>query len=164
MAKKVPGFMFFSYREAAYINQILVTQESYQRVITDAAREVASYFNVPFSPPSPLGQQQKLFVRLHNPDKQSLDAIINGIRNFIKDDFTIVFNVPELIQSVHTAVDLLNIFFGIVAVITVVLCFFGLWLSFDANVRENSWEFGVLRAIGLSSGQVIRVYIYEGSS
>jgi ABC-type antimicrobial peptide transport system permease subunit len=31
-----------------------------------------------------------------------------------------------------------------------VLCFFILWLSFTANIHENAWEFGVLRAIGLN--------------
>lgn len=36
------------------------------------------------------------------------------------------------------------------AAIAVFLCFFLLWLSFTANVRENAWEFGVLRAVGLS--------------
>ena len=30
------------------------------------------------------------------------------------------------------------------------MCFFLLWLSFTANVEENAFEFGVLRAIGLN--------------
>jgi ABC-type lipoprotein release transport system permease subunit len=46
-------------------------------------------------------------------------------------------------------------------VIAVILCFFVLWLSFIANVKENSWEFGVLRAVGLNVSKVIRMYIYE---
>jgi len=29
---------------------------------------------------------------------------------------------------------------------------------------KNAWEFGVLRAIGMTSWQVIRVYIYEAMS
>jgi ABC-type antimicrobial peptide transport system permease subunit len=37
-----------------------------------------------------------------------------------------------------------------VAFIAVVLSFFILWLSFTANIRENSWEFGVLRSLGLT--------------
>ncbi len=41
------------------------------------------------------------------------------------------------------------------------LSFFLLWLSFDANVRENSWEFGVLRALGIAAGGVTRSYVYE---
>lgn len=41
------------------------------------------------------------------------------------------------------------------------LTFFASWMSFNANVRENSREFGVLRALGLNVGQVLRVYVYE---
>jgi len=48
-----------------------------------------------------------------------------------------------------------------VGIISTILCFYVLWLSFTANVRENSWEFGVLRALGLSGTRVIRLYIYE---
>lgn len=48
-----------------------------------------------------------------------------------------------------------------VALINSLLAFFLLWISFDANVRFNGWEVGVLRSIGVSSSQVIRVYIYE---
>jgi ABC-type antimicrobial peptide transport system permease subunit len=64
-----------------------------------------------------------------------------------------------LLHSV--AVDIMLLFFNIVSVIASVLCFFVLWLSFTSNIYENAWEFGVLRAIGLSANQVIRVYIYE---
>lgn len=50
------------------------------------------------------------------------------------------------------------------AVIAVVLSFFILWLSFTANIRENAWELGVLRSLGLTSAQVIRVYVHEALS
>jgi ABC-type antimicrobial peptide transport system permease subunit len=39
-----------------------------------------------------------------------------------------------------------------------------LLVSFTSNITENAWEFGVLRAVGLTSFQVIRVYIYEAMS
>jgi len=72
-----------------------------------------------------------------------------------------VFDTTQLLDATKVAVDMLVLFFNIVAAIAVFLCFFLLWLSFTANVRENAWEFGVLRAVGLSGGQVIRAYIYE---
>ncbi len=45
-----------------------------------------------------------------------------------------------------------------------ILAFFILWLSFTANVNENAWEFGVLRALGLNSFQVVMLYVYESVS
>ena len=86
---------------------------------------------------------------------------MNGLRNFISDSFTIVLDTIDLLSTTNVATVLLLLFFNVVAIIAATLCFFVLWLSFTANIKENSWEFGVLRAIGLSAAQVIRVYIYE---
>lgn len=55
----------------------------------------------------------------------------------------------------------LNGYFTFVAALCCVLCFFAAYLSFMANVAENSVEFGVLRSLGLSTRQVQRVYVYE---
>ena len=41
------------------------------------------------------------------------------------------------------------LFFYIVAALAAVLCFFMLYITFEATVRDNAWEFGVLRALGL---------------
>mmetsp|Transcript_8440 Transcript_8440/g.730 ORF Transcript_8440/g.730 Transcript_8440/m.730 type:complete len:88 (-) Transcript_8440:183-446(-) len=49
----------------------------------------------------------------------------------------------------------------IVSVIAMILSFFLILVSFIANIKESSWEFGVLRAIGLNKNEITRVYIYE---
>jgi len=51
----------------------------------------------------------------------------------------------------------LLIFVVIVAIIGVIFSFFVLFLSSVANIRENSWEFGVLRALGLSVSHEILI-------
>jgi ABC-type antimicrobial peptide transport system permease subunit len=55
----------------------------------------------------------------------------------------------------------MEMFFLFVGALALVLAFFLLWTSFSSNVRENSWEYGVLRAIGLTDYQCMRIYIYE---
>jgi ABC-type antimicrobial peptide transport system permease subunit len=54
-----------------------------------------------------------------------------------------------------------EIFIGIVGVISLTLSFFLLLISTTANIKENLWEFGVLRAIGLTMEQSKRVFMYE---
>jgi len=68
------------------------------------------------------------------------------------------------LNSTQIAVDMLDMFFYTVAILSIILCFLVLWLSFTANVNENSWEFGVLRSIGLTAFKVIRMYVYEAIS
>eukprot|EP00732_Lithocolla_globosa_P001122 Lithocolla_globosa_v1_NODE_510_length_3870_cov_6.511402.p1 type:complete len:1224 gc:universal NODE_510_length_3870_cov_6.511402:190-3861(+) len=86
-----------------------------------------------------------------------LAAIVNSVDGQ-------VFNVLDQVAQTTRASQLIIFFFDIVAIVGLIFCFFVLWLSFTANVRENSWEYGVLRALGLTSGSVLRLYIYEALS
>jgi ABC-type antimicrobial peptide transport system permease subunit len=45
--------------------------------------------------------------------------------------------------------------------IALILSFFLLLISTTSNIKENVWEFGVLRAMGLTKSQSKRVYMYE---
>jgi len=50
-----------------------------------------------------------------------------------------------MLDKVSSNLDLFTIFLIIVSVITIVLAFFLLLLSNVSNIRENVWEFGILR-------------------
>eukprot|EP01117_Protostelium_nocturnum_P011015 TRINITY_DN3998_c0_g1_i1.p1 TRINITY_DN3998_c0_g1~~TRINITY_DN3998_c0_g1_i1.p1 ORF type:complete len:209 (+),score=43.24 TRINITY_DN3998_c0_g1_i1:284-910(+) len=113
-------------------------------------------------PMQPSSNKQTLRVKLRsNPSEDEREYIVNGLRNFVKDSTTQIIDTKNVLDTTKVAVTLLNLFFYIVSVIAVSLCFLVLWLSFTANVNENAWEFGVLRAIGLDSFAVIRMYVYE---
>ena len=51
-----------------------------------------------------------------------------------------------------------------VAIISVVIAFFLLLISTSQNVKENMWEFGVLRSIGVRKDEIQRVYVYEAAA
>lgn len=55
----------------------------------------------------------------------------------------------------------LELFSLILTVIALVLSFFLILITFASNIRENAWEFGVLRAIGISQSEITRCYLYE---
>lgn len=97
---------------------------------------------------------------------QSLSAdrrafITNGLRSYFKDDLTFLLDRKLLHDSVISNLAMFEIFVGIVGVIALTLSFFLLLISTTANIKENLWEFGVLRAIGLTKEQSKRVFMYE---
>jgi ABC-type antimicrobial peptide transport system permease subunit len=55
----------------------------------------------------------------------------------------------------------MQLFVTIVGIIALTLSFFLLLISTTANIKENLWEFGVLRAVGLTQKQSRRVFMYE---
>jgi ABC-type lipoprotein release transport system permease subunit len=157
---KLPGFFFSSYKQTASIAPLLVSMESF-----DYLRRVShkhSYLaNDTLSDDIP---KRALFVRLKDTaDSSTRELIGNGLRNYVSNDLIQVIDSQKLVVAISSAVWVLYIFSNIVAVLVQLLCFFTLLVSFTSNINENSWEFGVLRAIGLSSFQVIRLYIYEAS-
>lgn len=72
-----------------------------------------------------------------------------------------VLDVHKLEQSVQTTLSLFQIFIICVGAVAFCIAFFMLLISTTSNIKENFWEFGVLRAIGLRKDQIIRIYLYE---
>lgn len=85
----------------------------------------------------------------------------NGLRNLFDDVKTTLTDTNTIIESSRDATYLLNLFAIMISLVAIILSFFLILVSFTANIKDNSWEFGVLRAIGLTINQLSRIYIYE---
>lgn len=158
MLESLEGFSFSRYKSMEYASTLLVTMDAYQRLLEDAlaASRVAGV-TLPASP-----AKQRLLVRLA-PDATDAEReqLMNALHVHITNDLTTVSDTKGMMKTTDSTLAMLNIFFLVVAVIAGLLCFFVLWLSFTANVNENSWEFAVLRSVGITAARVIALYVYE---
>jgi len=103
-----------------------------------------------------------LFINLNKSiSKDERGVVTNGIRAFFKDDLTLLLDKKEISESLQSSLDLMQIFVTIIGFICLTLSFFLLLISTTANIKENLWELGVLRAVGLSQDQSRRVFMYE---
>eukprot|EP00698_Gefionella_okellyi_P021275 TRINITY_DN6854_c0_g1_i3.p1 TRINITY_DN6854_c0_g1~~TRINITY_DN6854_c0_g1_i3.p1 ORF type:complete len:1058 (+),score=247.33 TRINITY_DN6854_c0_g1_i3:1039-4212(+) len=160
---KLGGFGFSSYSLLSPRTPVLVNMAQYLRILktVDEMREFPTmqYVNQTSIP------KERLLLRmkpgLSANDRQLLIAALSSL---LPEDSASVTDTLVQVESTNSSFALLNYFFILVAVIATALSFFILWLSFTANIRENSWEFGVLRSLGLSAGQVVRTYVYEALS
>lgn len=50
---------------------------------------------------------------------------------------------------------------GIIGAIALVLAVFLLVVSTTANIKDRVWEYGVLRAMGITKAQGLRLSFYE---
>jgi ABC-type antimicrobial peptide transport system permease subunit len=73
----------------------------------------------------------------------------------------ILFDLKSFEESVKSTLFFLEIFIIIIGTVAFCISFFLLLVSTTSNIRENIWEFGVLRAIGLRKDQIMRIYLYE---
>jgi len=106
--------------------------------------------------------KHRLLVRLApGTSADDRQRVINGLRATVRTPLIQVQDTLSLLAAADVAVWSLDLFFGFVAAIALTLAFFSTWLSFAANVSENSVEFGILRSLGLTSAAVARAFTYE---
>ena len=160
----MPGFFFSSYEAVAVVQNpvIIIGPSAYQRIFDMCVAEAginASAMSLPTRPPKRTMHVQlvpsvteKQRIRLQNRLASLLDE--NG-----QMTDTIMYT-----QLTAATVEMLMIFFYVLSGIASVLCFFMLHINFEANVRDNLWEFGVLRALGISKHETARIFIYESLS
>lgn len=167
MASKVPGFFLSSYRQTATNSPVFVSMNAFADLTDvvdktmEATRSVIApgveYKNVSRNVP-----KQNLWMRMDpRATTRETQEMIDRLRAAINDDRMQSVNIRSLVEGTGTASNAMLIFFYVVAIINSVLAFFLLWQSFDANVRFNGWEVGVIRSLGVTTSQVIRIYVYE---
>ena len=158
MLESLEGFSFSRYKSMEYASTLLVTMDAYQHLL-EAALAASRVAGVAL-PATPA--KQRLLVRLA-PDvtEAEREQLMNALHVYINNDLTTVSDTKGMMKTMDTTLSMLNIFFLVVAIIAGLLCFFVLWLSFTANVNENSWEFAVLRSVGITAARVISLYVYE---
>eukprot|EP01065_Artemidia_motanka_P038051 TRINITY_DN4692_c0_g3_i1.p1 TRINITY_DN4692_c0_g3~~TRINITY_DN4692_c0_g3_i1.p1 ORF type:complete len:1141 (+),score=302.14 TRINITY_DN4692_c0_g3_i1:115-3423(+) len=64
-------------------------------------------------------------------------------------------------KAIQTASSILTVFFFVITLISMVMCFFSLTASMYTNVHEQSKEIGILRSLGLRVATTKRLYIWE---
>ncbi|KRX08929.1 hypothetical protein PPERSA_09033 [Pseudocohnilembus persalinus] len=177
LAKKMPVFSFSSYRTIEGYGDILTSMEAYRYVVqkyygyltsTDNVEDnqmyedVIEYFqNVIEGSTYNIPKKQMLIRFQKELTKEEREQLINSLRISFTSDDTSTYDVPTLISSMQSSLNYIVLFSIVVSIISMILSFFLILVSFIANIKESSWEFGVLRAIGLDKKQITRVYIFE---
>jgi ABC-type antimicrobial peptide transport system permease subunit len=111
--------------------------------------------------------KQRLLVRMRSDSTaQQRQVLQNALTAVVGSGVSATFSslvvdTKSLIEETEVANTALTLFLNIIAVIIMILCFLVNLVSFAANVSDNAREFAVLRALGLRSRQVIKVYITE---
>lgn len=70
-------------------------------------------------------------------------------------------DVLSLINSLKTINIVFSFIVGIIGVISLILTFFLLLVATTQNIKDNIWEYGVLRSMGVTKDQGKRIFMYE---
>ena len=173
-ANKVPGFGFSGYyNQVAFFHDILISLESYRDIMQDikdvidasdnedAKNRFYSYetdevknseYKLPYS---------KLILKLSDDIKEKeKDEIKNGIKTFTTDTDFIVDTI-DIKRQTEASLNFMIILNSIITILTTLISFFMLLISLMKNVKDNIWELGILRSMGLDHKQIFLIYFVE---
>lgn len=172
-ANKVPGFSFSRYINQLFNHDILISLEAYKTLLGDI-KEIIEVHDSPTVTESfyqyeteavknskdqlPYNKLQvKLFSSITTLQK---DQIINGMKTFIGDaDF--IIDTIEVKKQTEESLGYLTILNAIISFLTTLISFFMLLISLIKNIKDNVWELGILRSMGLNHKQVFLIYFVE---
>lgn len=106
-----------------------------------------------------------VYFDIMTKDSQSKDKLKNNIQTMIEGSFpdVLLYDREEELADLHQQFQQRWFILISVIVTMVILSLLGLFNSMASSLRERIGEFGVLRAMGSTSGQIIRLAIMEGS-
>jgi ABC-type antimicrobial peptide transport system permease subunit len=173
-AEKIPGFTFTGFTAASGSSDTLVSIPDYNLLQSDyltKALEAGSITQDEIDSWNAIVEENgfkngiaknTLFVKL-NPDITHDERlfIANGIRNYFTTLGTVLFVKQDIVDTVSQVSQIFNIFVYIVGGISLALAFFLLLIATTANVTDAIWEYGVLRSMGVTRLQGIRIFMYE---
>jgi ABC-type antimicrobial peptide transport system permease subunit len=106
--------------------------------------------------------KKTLFINLSpNCTAQRRQFIINGLRPYFKSDLTLVVDKVQILDSLKVMTEAFTFFVGLIGLISLILTFFLLMVATSSNIRDNIWEYGVLRSMGVTKNEGTRVFMYE---
>jgi len=154
---KLPGFVMTGFKQLAHLNLIgVVSYPVYQQMMMD--------FNTTYGALPPQQNMSewgytydipkaKLLIKYaSNITEDRRQYIINGIRSTFPTGLSqpIMVDVYALIQSLKTINIVFTFIVGIIGVISLILTFFLLLVATTQNIKDNIWEYGVLRSMGIT--------------
>ncbi|MHA1755859.1 MAG: ABC transporter permease [Promethearchaeota archaeon] len=148
MASSIPGFSFEfgSSRFSANNGGVLISQEVYQEIM---------------DLPEPTWVN-KIFIKLQESKKSEARSIEKQIDDLYKNDYDYdLYNLERMVEREESSFAVINVFFTIILMATVLICLFGLLSSSYSTILERRKEIGIVRTLGLKGKEIDRMFIIE---
>jgi ABC-type antimicrobial peptide transport system permease subunit len=108
--------------------------------------------------------KQKLLIKYGKDiTSQRREYIINGLRSLFPSGTLqpVIVDVFSIVESLKTVNIIFTFIVGVIGFISLILTFFLLLVATTQNIKDNIWEYGVLRSMGVTKAEGRRIFMYE---
>lgn len=173
-AKKAPGLLFSDYIVNLLNDHNLpITTEAFGAFVNSVRSRVASknqtsevnllaeYESEKLKKSTFQVPKKILLVKFKdNLSEEDRDVIKNGLKNQLSSE-DVVIDAIKIKNTTKSSLIYLKYLNVVIATLTCLISFFILLISLVKKIKDNIWELGVMRAIGINTQQVYWVYGIE---
>jgi len=166
MASKFPGMNYYSsYYLLSYESSVYISMDHMKKFIDLESK----FFNIDigdYSNSTVDGIRKYQFILKYKDklNQELKDTIFFAMNNHLNGVKYYILNLDSVIETSEKVKKVIGYIFLVLGIIALILSFFLVWISFYSNIRENITEYGILRSIGITKKQSIRIYLYEAAT
>ena len=166
LVSKLPGtFTYSSYAFLARVSYIYISNEQMKQLV-DIESQIynINFMNLSNVTVDGLRKKRIILKFKDNAPNELKKMVFFAMNNYLEGINTYnaqVIDITDITQNIKIVIEYLLLVIGIIAFI---LSFFLIWISFYSNIKENIAEYGIMRSIGLTKVQNIRIYLYEATT
>ncbi|CDW83103.1 permease-like protein [Stylonychia lemnae] len=118
-----------------------------------ASQPTQTSYNIP---------KKSVYVKIReDAETKDINKIKNSMVKIAGETNVFAFDVRQFNKSLKEYMVIMYLMSNIIATILFILTFFQLIVSISSNIRDDEWELGVLRAIGLQKSDIVKLTLYE---
>ena len=166
MVSKLPGVASYSsYSTLSRNSEVYISMDQMKKYI-DIERQIYNLDigNVTNKTVNGIRKRQMILKYQDNASKELKDMVFFAMNNYIGGLNCFTIQLDDVIDISQKVKNIIGYIFLVLGIIALVLSFFLIWTSFYSNIRENIAEYGIMRSIGITKAQSIRIYLYEAAT
>ena len=166
MASKLPGIMTYSsYNTISRNSEVYIPMNQMKKLI-DLESELfgMNFGNVSNYTVDGVRKKQFTLKYKDNVSKDLRNMVYFAMNNYLGNLNCFSIPLDDVIEIAEDIKEVIGYIFLVLGIIALILSFFLIWTSFYSNIRENIEEYGIMRSIGITKRQSIRIYLYEAAT
>ena len=166
MVSKLPGVaLYSSYSSISRRSEVYVSMDQMKQLI-DIEKQIyrIDIGDVTNKTVNGIRKRQLILKYKENVSKELKDMIFFAMNNYIGGLNCFNIQLDDVIEISTDVKEVMGYIFLVLGIIALILSFFLIWTSFYSNIRENIAEYGIMRSIGITKAQSVRIYLYEAAT
>ena len=166
MVSKLPSVSrYSSYSSIARKSEVFISMDQMKQLINIEKEiyniDIGNVSNKTFD-----GVRKRQMILRYNPkaSKELKDMVFFAMNNYIRGLTCFTIQLDDIIDIAQNVKNIISYILLVLGIISLVLSFFLIWISFYSNIRENIAEYGIMRSIGITKSQSVRIYLYEAAA